>query len=40
MEPNLQILDAIPVQSHDVPMDWLCHEEGTLRTGLEFSEDF
>lgn len=37
---NLQILEAVPVESHDMPMDWLCHEEGFVRTGLEFNEEF
>ncbi|MCO6431786.1 MAG: 5-formyltetrahydrofolate cyclo-ligase [Deltaproteobacteria bacterium] len=29
---SLQIVDHIPALSHDVPMDWLCHEEGYVRT--------
>lgn len=28
---SMQIVQDIPTDSHDVPMDWLCHERGVLR---------
>ncbi len=37
---KLQLVESIPIESHDIPMDWICHEDGFLRTGLEYSEDF
>jgi 5-formyltetrahydrofolate cyclo-ligase len=37
---TLQIGDLVPVESHDVTMDWICHERGWLRTGVRFEDDF
>lgn len=37
---ELQVINAVPIESHDIPMDWICHEEGHLRTALEYSEEF
>lgn len=28
---SMQIVQDIPIDVHDVPMDWLCHERGVLR---------
>ena len=28
---SIQMLQEIPVQSHDMPVDWICHERGTIR---------
>lgn len=37
---KLQLLSEVPTQSHDVPMDWLCHEEGIRRVSMDFDDDF
>ena len=29
---SMQIVQDIPVDSHDVNMDWVCHEKGALQT--------
>lgn len=36
---SLQIVDLLPTESHDVFMDWVCHERGFIRTGFGFEED-
>lgn len=30
---SLQVVDVLPALSHDVPMDWVCHERGSYRAG-------
>ncbi|MCB0333334.1 MAG: 5-formyltetrahydrofolate cyclo-ligase [Bdellovibrionales bacterium] len=37
---KLQLVERIPVESHDIPMKWLCHEDGDTKTGLDFDEAF
>ncbi len=37
---KLQLVERIPVESHDIPMKWLCHEDGYTKTGLDFDEAF
>ncbi len=37
---SLQLVDEVPVEDHDIGVDWVCHERGTLRTGIETSDDF
>ena len=29
---SLQIADKVPVKDNDVPVDWICHEEGYIET--------
>lgn len=29
---SMQLVPEIPVDSHDVSMDWICHEKGALKT--------
>jgi 5-formyltetrahydrofolate cyclo-ligase len=36
---SLQLLDEVPVESHDIPMDWICHEEGFKYVGAEFDDE-
>ena len=36
---SLQIVDEIPAESHDVPVDWICHERGAIRTGAQLEDD-
>ena len=33
---SMQLVRAIPVDSHDVNMDWICHEKGSFRRGGEY----
>ena len=35
---SMQILADIPVDAHDVPMDWICHERGVLAVEKEMGE--
>ena len=37
---SLQLDQELPVESHDVFMDWICHERSALKTGFSFDEDF
>jgi 5-formyltetrahydrofolate cyclo-ligase len=30
---ELQVVDRVPTESHDVAVDWLCHEQGFIRVG-------
>jgi 5-formyltetrahydrofolate cyclo-ligase len=32
---SMQMLAEIPVDHHDIPMDWICHERGALAVGNE-----
>lgn len=36
---QLQVVDSIPSAPHDVPVDYICHEEGVIRTSLDIDED-
>lgn len=36
---EMQLIDEVPVESHDIMMDWVCHERGVVRTGLAFDEE-
>ena len=36
---ELQILKDVPHESHDILMDWVCHEKGILRTSTDYVED-
>lgn len=29
---SLQVVPAVPCQSHDMPVDWICHERGCFKT--------
>lgn len=38
---SLQVVPEVPVDSHDINMGWVCHEEALIRTGGDFEdEDF
>jgi 5-formyltetrahydrofolate cyclo-ligase len=37
---SLQLVEEVPVESHDVPVDFVCHEEGFEYVGAEFDDDF
>lgn len=37
---SLQMGEEIPVESHDVIMDWVCHERGWVKTSFAFEDDF
>jgi 5-formyltetrahydrofolate cyclo-ligase len=37
---SLQLVSEIPLESHDVTMDWICHEEGWIKSGFTYDEDF
>ncbi len=32
---EIQFLESIPAEAHDIPMDWLCSEDRVLHTGLD-----
>jgi len=36
---ELQVVQEFPIESHDVPMDYLCHERDLIRTGVAFDDD-
>lgn len=36
---SLQLDEEVPFESHDVMMDWICHERGWLKTGFKFEDD-
>ena len=36
---RLQYLDQVPVDSHDILVDWVCHEEGIVQTGFISAEE-
>jgi len=37
---SLQLVDNLPTESHDVMMDWICHERALAKVSVEFDEDF
>jgi 5-formyltetrahydrofolate cyclo-ligase len=37
---SLQIVEHIPSQSHDIIMDWVCHERASIRTGIDFDDSY
>ncbi|MBX7139219.1 MAG: 5-formyltetrahydrofolate cyclo-ligase [Oligoflexia bacterium] len=37
---SLQLIPAVPADSHHVMVDWLCHERDTIRTATRFDENF
>ena len=37
---SLQLVDRLPTESHDVMMDWICHERAVSKVSVEFDEDF
>ncbi|MBX7143664.1 MAG: 5-formyltetrahydrofolate cyclo-ligase [Oligoflexia bacterium] len=37
---KLQIVESVPTESHDMMIDWICHEEGWVRTGFEEDDSF
>lgn len=37
---KLQILESVPTESHDMMVDWICHEDGWVRTGFEEDDGF
>lgn len=36
---EIQLVDEVPTESHDVVMDYICHERGMIKTSLAFEED-
>ena len=36
---EMQLLEEVPSESHDVSVDWICHEKGMIKTGATFDED-
>lgn len=36
---EIQLVDEIPTESHDIVMDWICHERGMIKTGISFEEE-
>ena len=36
---SMQLLDEVPTESEDVPVDWIVHERGILKTSLSYEED-
>ena len=37
---SLQLMPAVPADSHHVMVDWVCHERDTIRTAARFDENF
>lgn len=37
---NLQLVKTISAEPHDIPMDYVCHEEGVLRTSMDSEGEF
>lgn len=36
---ELQLVEKVSVESHDVPVDWICHERGFEFSGVRFEEE-
>lgn len=35
---EMQIIEEVPSESHDISMDWICHERGSIKTGALFED--
>ena len=36
---TLQLVDELDTESHDIMMDWVCHERGFIHTGAQFDDE-
>jgi 5-formyltetrahydrofolate cyclo-ligase len=37
---SLQMIPKVPSRSHDITMDWVCHERAALRTSLDYDDRY
>lgn len=37
---SLQMVELVPTEEHEMAVDWVCHEDGYVKTAFTYTEDF